>query len=91
VYSNIIEVLYCIHFACVEAVEYSWVYFLQIVGSRPGQADFGGIVGANTLTYLSPALVPNTEYTFRVAAINRFGDGVFSPDMMVQTNFSGVL
>jgi hypothetical protein len=67
------------------------VFFLQIVGSKPGQPDFGGIVGANTLRYLSSLLCPNTEYTFQVAAINGFGDGMFSPDIMVQTNFSGAL
>ncbi len=67
------------------------VFFLQILGSRFGQVYFSGIVGANTLTYLSPALVPNTEYTFRVAAINGAGNGMFSPAIMVQTNFSGAL
>ena len=68
------------------------VFFLQIVGSRTGEADFGGTVPANTLTYLSQALVPNAEYAFRVAAINGFEDqGMFSPDVVVYTNFSGML
>jgi hypothetical protein len=64
---------------------------LQIIVSRPDQDDFGARVVANTLTYLSPALDPNTEYTFRVTAINGFGDGMFSPSMMVRTNFNGAL
>ena len=69
-----------------------WVYFLQIVGFRTGQTtDFGRTVPANQLTYLSPALEAKMNYTFRVAAVNGFGDGTFSPDMVVQTNFSGML
>ena len=67
------------------------IFFLQIVASRTGQTAFGGTVPANTLTYLSPALDARTVYIFRVAAINGFGDGMFSPDIVVQTNFSGML
>ena len=66
--------------------------FLQIVGFRTGQiTDFGRIVPPNELTYLSPMLAPNTEYTFQVAAINGAGDGIFSPAITVRTNFSGML
>ena len=65
--------------------------FLQIIGSRTGQDYFGGIVSANTLTFLSPALVPDTEYIFRIVAINGAGDGMYSPDIIVRTNFSGTL
>jgi hypothetical protein len=66
-------------------------FFLQIIISRPGQGDFGAVIGANTFSYLSIALIPYTEYTFRVAAINGFGDGESSPDMIVRTNFDGAL
>ena len=66
-------------------------FFLQIIGSRTGQQNFGGTVGANTLTFLSPALAPNTEYTFQVAAINGAGDGMLSITIVVRTNFSGML
>ena len=66
--------------------------FLQIVGSTSGQHDFGStVIGANTLTFLSSMLAPNTEYTFRVAAINGAGGGMFSPDIIVYTSFSGML
>ena len=65
--------------------------FLQIVGSRAGQPNFGGTVPANTLTYLSQMLAPNTEYIFQVAAINGFGDGMLSTAIPVRTNFSGML
>ena len=67
--------------------------FLQIIGVRTGQTtDFGAtVIGVNTLTYLSPALEAKISYTFRVAAVNGFGDGLFSPDRVVQTNFSGML
>ena len=67
----------------------SW-FFRQIIGST-GQIDFGATVGANTLTYLSPMLVPNTEYTFRVGAINGAGDGMYSTTITVRTTFSGTL
>ena len=53
--------------------------------------DFGARVEANILTYLSLALIPNTEYTFRVAAITGAGDGMFSTAIVIQTNFSGAL
>ena len=71
--------------------------FLQIVRFRTDQTtDFSTTVdGANTLTYLSPALDARTSYTFRVAAINGPMNepitGMYSPDMVVQTNFSGML
>ena len=69
------------------------IFFLQIIGSRTGQAnDFGTTVGGvNTSSYVSSLLLPNTKYTFRVAAINGFGLGMYSPDIVVQTNFSGTL
>jgi hypothetical protein len=66
-------------------------FFLQVIRLLPGQPDFGELVVGNTLMYLSTMLVPNTEYTFRVAAVNGFGDGVYSPDMIVRTNFDGAL
>jgi hypothetical protein len=60
-------------------------FFLQVIDNTDGR-----VIG-NTLTYLSTMLIPNTVYTFRVAAINGFGDGVYSPDMIVRTNFDGAL
>ena len=70
--------------------------FLQIVRFRTGQTtDFSTTVGANILTYLSPPLDAKTSYTFRVAALNgprmQPINGIFSPDIVVQTNFSGML
>ena len=65
--------------------------FLQIIGSATDQGSFSGTAPANALTYLSPALAAKTDYTFQVTAVNGAGDGESSPDIVVQTNFSGML
>ena len=68
------------------------VFFLQIVVTSSVENFDVRVDGVTTLTYLSKALVPNTVYQFRVAAINGFtGDGEFSPLMTYTTNFSGRL
>ena len=79
---------------CVKSLRLSYdlgYIFLQIVGSRTGQQNFGGTVPANTLTYLSPMLAPYAEYIFQVTAINGAGDGMPSTAIPVRTNFSGML
>ena len=40
-------------------------------------------------TFLTGELLSNTEYTYRVLAINGFGDGEASPDLIFRTNFGG--
>ena len=68
------------------------VFFFQILASSNVEADFdGNIEDADTTTYLSKVLKPNGLYSFRVAAVNGFGNGDFSPNVTYRANFSGML
>ena len=62
-------------------------YFLHqitIVGGD-GTAVYG------VTTFLSQELAPNTDYTYRILAINGAGDGEVSPDMTFRTIYNGML
>ena len=63
----------------------------QVILTKRGDvngAEFR-VEGGNTLTYLSQELDPAINYTFRVAAINGFGNGMFSPLETYTAGFSG--
>ena len=47
------------------------------------------VEGGNTLTYLSQELDPAVGYMFEIAAINGFGNGMFSPAETYTAGFSG--
>ena len=66
------------------------VYF-QVILNKRGEANGQGfrVEGGNTFTYLSQELDPAEEYMFRVAAINGFGNGMFSPAETYRAGFGG--
>ena len=65
------------------------VYF-QVILAKVGESGQGlRVEGGNTFTYLSQELDPAKNYTFRVAAINGFGNGIFSQLETYTAGFGG--